>query len=272
MTQPLWTPTPPSIAAAAEPPLLPVGDQLFQRLLRHRIIFLGQQVDDELANRISAELVLLAAEDPKRDISIYITGDDPVLTDHTARQVVAEMQKLPMLRDARINSDMPRPEILVKPHLDLASQLGVTVEAISETIRIGTLGDLDQNSAKFSLADRQVPIRVSLTEDSRKDLSTLENLPVPTAGGGAVPLKAVADISFGVGPTRVRRYNQSRRISLEADLNNVELGPAMKAIHNLPTLSHLPQGVRLVENGSARWMNELFTNFMLAMATGVLMV
>ncbi len=74
MTQPLWTPPPPSIAAAAEPPLLPVGDQLFQRLLRHRIIFLGQQVDDDIANRICAELVLLASEDAKRDISIYINS------------------------------------------------------------------------------------------------------------------------------------------------------------------------------------------------------
>ena len=74
MTQPPWTPTPPSIVAAAEPPLLPFGDQLFQRLLRHRIIFLGQQVDDDIANRICAELVLLASEDDKRDISIYINS------------------------------------------------------------------------------------------------------------------------------------------------------------------------------------------------------
>ena len=77
MTQPLWTPTlsgVPSIVAAAEPPLLPFGDQLFQRLLRHRIIFLGQQVDDDIANRICAELVLLASEDDKRDISIYINS------------------------------------------------------------------------------------------------------------------------------------------------------------------------------------------------------
>ena len=77
MTQPLWTPalsgTPP-IVAAAEAPALPVGDQLFQRLLRHRIIFLGQQVDDDMANRICAELVLLASEDDKRDISIYINS------------------------------------------------------------------------------------------------------------------------------------------------------------------------------------------------------
>ena len=62
------------LARANEAPTGPLGDMLFQRLLRHRIIFLGQQVDDELANRISAELVLLAAEDPKRDISIYINS------------------------------------------------------------------------------------------------------------------------------------------------------------------------------------------------------
>jgi ATP-dependent Clp protease protease subunit len=63
-----------TLARADQAALLPMSDQLFQRLLRHRIIFLGQQVDDDLANRICAELVLLAAEDPKRDISIYINS------------------------------------------------------------------------------------------------------------------------------------------------------------------------------------------------------
>jgi ATP-dependent Clp protease, protease subunit len=61
-------------ARTAEAPILQMGDPLFQRLLRHRIIFLGQQVDDDLANRICAEIVLLAAEDAKRDISLYINS------------------------------------------------------------------------------------------------------------------------------------------------------------------------------------------------------
>jgi ATP-dependent Clp protease, protease subunit len=76
VSEPLWTPalSAASIMAAAEPSVLPFGDQLFQRLLRHRIIFLGQQVDDDIANRVCAELVLLAAEDEKRDISIYINS------------------------------------------------------------------------------------------------------------------------------------------------------------------------------------------------------
>ncbi|RJL34702.1 ATP-dependent Clp protease proteolytic subunit [Bailinhaonella thermotolerans] len=49
-------------------------DQLFHRLLRERIVFLGTQVDDEVANRICAELLLLAADDPDRDIYLYINS------------------------------------------------------------------------------------------------------------------------------------------------------------------------------------------------------
>src|SRR5258707_6165738 len=50
------------------------GDLLFQRLLRNRIVFLGQQVDDDIANRICAEILLLSAEDDRRDIAMYINS------------------------------------------------------------------------------------------------------------------------------------------------------------------------------------------------------
>jgi len=49
-------------------------DLVFNRLLRERIIFLGTEVSDESANRVVAQLLLLAAEDPDRDISLYINS------------------------------------------------------------------------------------------------------------------------------------------------------------------------------------------------------
>ncbi|MCD4525939.1 ClpP family protease [Nocardioides sp. cx-173] len=49
-------------------------DQLTGRLLQQRIIVLGQEVDDAIANRLCAELLLLSAEDPHRDISLYINS------------------------------------------------------------------------------------------------------------------------------------------------------------------------------------------------------
>lgn len=59
--------------AAAGDVLGGLGDQVYNRLLNERIIFLGQQVDDDIANKITAQLLLLAA-DPDKDIFLYINS------------------------------------------------------------------------------------------------------------------------------------------------------------------------------------------------------
>src|SRR5579875_2121981 len=51
-----------------------LNDSVYDRLLRERIIFLGQPVDDTIANQICAQLLLLAAEEPTRDINLYINS------------------------------------------------------------------------------------------------------------------------------------------------------------------------------------------------------
>lgn len=207
-----------------------------------------------------------------RDVTLYVVGSNPRLVDETAHEAIEEMRTLKELRDPRINGDLARPELLVHPRLDEAASLGVTVASISETVRLATLGDLPQNAAKFSLPDRQIPIRVSLVESARSNLATIENLPVRASNGAAVPLKAIADISFGEGPSRLRRYNQQRRVSLEADLNNAQLGTALEKIRALPVYKHLPSGVQIVEIGTAQYMQELFTGFVLAMVAGIMLV
>jgi ATP-dependent Clp protease, protease subunit len=51
-----------------------IDDQLATRLLYQRIIVLGTDVDDRIANRLCAQLLLLSAEDPRGDISLYINS------------------------------------------------------------------------------------------------------------------------------------------------------------------------------------------------------
>ncbi|HEY2172603.1 MAG TPA: ATP-dependent Clp protease proteolytic subunit [Mycobacteriales bacterium] len=51
-----------------------LNDSVFDRLLRERIIFLGSQVDDATANQLCAQMLLLSAEDPARDINFYINS------------------------------------------------------------------------------------------------------------------------------------------------------------------------------------------------------
>ncbi|HTK63795.1 MAG TPA: ATP-dependent Clp protease proteolytic subunit [Pseudonocardia sp.] len=56
------------------PTTMTLGDSVYERLLQQRIIVLGQQVDDEIANRIVAQLLLLSAEDSESDIRLYINS------------------------------------------------------------------------------------------------------------------------------------------------------------------------------------------------------
>ncbi|HEX7781302.1 MAG TPA: efflux RND transporter permease subunit [Sphingobium sp.] len=212
-----------------------------------------------------------------RDIIVMFGSDDPVLLEKTANQIVHEMSQLRELRDSRVQGDMQRPEIVIHPHMDLAASMGVTTQALSQTIRIATIGDIDQSSAKFSLSDRQIPIRVSISEDSRKDISTIENLPVPTASGGFVPLKVVADVKFGAGPTQIRRYNQIRRIVVGADLSpGFVTSQAMAKINALPTMSAVLNGkvlgVQKLNTGDSKWQAEMINNFIVAVVSGIMLV
>ncbi|RST31952.1 efflux RND transporter permease subunit [Sphingomonas ginkgonis] len=208
-----------------------------------------------------------------RDIMLFLGSSDPALLSQAASKIAEEMGSLKEVRAPRVMGEQARPEITIKPHFDLAARLGVTTQALSQTIRIATLGDIEQNSAKFSLSDRQIPIMVSLSDLERRDLSTLENLPVPTTAGGSVPLKAVADIGFGSGPSTVQRTNQVRRLAIGADLTpGVVSGDAWKKINALPGMKNLPQGVSVLTLGNQKWQGELVKNFILALLSGVLLV
>jgi multidrug efflux pump subunit AcrB len=208
-----------------------------------------------------------------RDIMLYLGGEDPVALNATAQKIVDEMATIPGLRAPRVSGDLAQPEITITPRFDLAADLGVTTAALSQTIRIATLGDIEQNSAKFSLSDRQIPITVSLSENARRDLSTLENLPVPTANGGSVPLKAVAVVGFGSGPTSIQRTNQIRRIAVGADLApGVVSGDVWPKINLLPLVKNPPNGIQKLNLGDQKWQAELVYYFALALIAGVLLV
>ncbi|WP_397585852.1 efflux RND transporter permease subunit [Sphingorhabdus sp.] len=208
-----------------------------------------------------------------RDVSVMLSGSDPKMLDKTAATLVEQMKGLPELRAPRISADLQRPELIITPRNDIASQLGVSTVALSQTIRIATLGDIDQNSAKFSLSDRQIPIRVMLARESRQSLDVIRNLPVPLATGGSVPLSRVADISFGAGPTSVQRRNQNFRTFVGADFApGIVSSDADKKINDLPIMKNLPTGVSRAPFGSQEWEQEMQQDFLVALISGTLLV
>lgn len=237
-----------------------------------------QQVAAEFARIPDARIIFLDISSPGgggsgRGLSVMLTSSDVELLNSTAAQLVEEMKALPGIVAPRIGADLRRPEMIIRPRPDLAAQLGVTTASISETIRIATLGATDQNSAKFSLSSRQIPIRVMLPQQARRDLSNIENLPVRKAGGGSVPLGQVADISFGSGPTAIQRYNQSRRVLIGADVAaGYSTGDVQQRMNKETLLAKLPAGVTTMAVGTDEMGEELQRDFPVAVIAGVLLV
>ena len=214
-----------------------------------------------------------------RDITIVLGGDDPKLLTSTAQTIVQQLSKLKSVTAPRIQGDLQQPELVVSPRFDLAANLGVTTQALSSAVRLATLGDIDQNKAKFSLSDRQVPITVALEQSSRARMSTIENIPVSTINGGSVPLSTVADIGFGASPSKIERVQLQRQLTIGADLGlNPKTGKplvsseAWKEINALPIMQHLPNGVQQLTLGQAKWQAEMIKNFLVAVVAGVFLV
>ena len=149
--------------------------------------------------------------------------------------------------------ELDRPELRVTPKRQVAADLGVSTEALSETIRVATLGDIDANLAKFNAGDRLIPIRVELDEAARSRSASCEDLRVATAGGGTTPLSVVSDFSISHGPTAINRYDRTRRVTIEGDLRgDAALGEAVAAINALPTANTLPPEVESARRATSR--------------------
>jgi hydrophobe/amphiphile efflux-1 (HAE1) family protein len=209
----------------------------------------------------------------QRDLSLIVAGPDIDVINDTANQLASEMRAIPTIENPISTAELDRPELRIAPKRQLAADLGVSTETLSETIRVATLGDVDANLAKFNAGDRLVPIRVELDQSARGDVGRLQDLRVPTGSGGAAPLSALADFVVDHGPTAINRYDRTRRVTIEGDLaGDAALGDAVNAIRALPAAKHLPPGVEIRETGDVEVMGEVFASFAAAIGAGVMMV
>ncbi|MDQ8699834.1 efflux RND transporter permease subunit [Hyphomicrobium sp. LHD-15] len=212
-------------------------------------------------------------DDGQRELQLVVTGRDGEAVNKVAAELTSQAKRIPTLVNVVSTAELDRPELRVYPRSEVAAELGITTEAISEAVRIATIGDIGANLAKFDVGDRQVPIRVQLKEGARENRQLLEGLKITTASGSSVPLSAVATFGYGQGPTAIDRYDRTRRIVLGADLvTGTPLGDAVASVMALPAAKSLPPGVEIKQFGAAEIMGEVFESFGQAMGAGLMMV
>jgi multidrug efflux pump subunit AcrB len=208
-----------------------------------------------------------------RAIMLDVTGADSREVANVAEELANQMRQLPLVANVISQTALERPELRIRPRTEMLARFGVSTEGLSETIRVATIGDVGPALARFDTGDHLVPIRVQLEERARTNLQIFEQLRIPMARGGGIPLGSIADISLDQGPTNIDRSERNRRATVAADLvGKSALDDAMNAIYDLPVMKSHPKGVNVSKSGDAENMAELSDGFAAAMKFGLMMV
>jgi multidrug efflux pump subunit AcrB len=208
-----------------------------------------------------------------KDVSLVFTSDDNYdMFIKTMAAIENDMQHIVGLHSIRNSMDQKQLEIVIIPNYAKAAQLGINIQNISDAISVATIGDNENNLAKFNYGNRQVPIRVRLPKNDIKSLSVIENFKIPTIKGSSVALSTFSNINFGVGPSTIEHYDRKRKITIEANLGGITLSEALAKIYTLPSIKTLPKGIEIQNTGDIEAIQELFIGFIKSITLGLLMV
>ena len=208
-----------------------------------------------------------------RPFSYNILSNDIDAMSRAIQTIETALRDESMLSNVSTESALPRPEIHITPMADEAARLGVSAAAISATVRVATIGDVDAALGKLSIDNRLVPIRVQLQTDARSDMARVAALKVPTSNGTAVPLAAVAKVELAEGPSVVKRLNRQRVATLGADLApGIVVGEASDRFMEIVSRLDLPPNVQIALAGDAEIEAELNQSFGNAMLLGVILM
>ncbi|QND18691.1 efflux RND transporter permease subunit (plasmid) [Rhizobium leguminosarum bv. trifolii] len=201
-------------------------------------------------------------------LEITLASDDADALDSASTALEEQLRTLQGIGAVTSTAARQAPEIQITPDFARAAALGVTSSAIAEAVRVATNGDYSADLPKLNLPQRQVPIVVRFSPETRTKLDDIKNMRVAGTNGN-VDLGSIADIRIGGSPSEIDRIDRMRNVTLSVELNGRILGDVNREAQALPALRRLPPGVTLVEQGELQRSSELFQSFGLAMAIGV---
>ncbi|MBY5466051.1 efflux RND transporter permease subunit [Rhizobium leguminosarum] len=201
-------------------------------------------------------------------LDITLASDDANALDSASTALEEQLRTLQGIGAVTSTAARQAPEIQITPDFARAAALGVTSSAIAEAVRVATNGEYSADLPKLNLPQRQVPIVVRFSPETRTKLDDIRNMRVAGTNGN-VDLGSIADIRIGGSPSEIDRIDRMRNVTLSVELNGRILGDVNREAQALPALRRLPPGVTLVEQGELQRSSELFQSFGLAMAIGV---
>jgi len=222
---------------------------------------------------------LLDAIGGGKPISLSIQGSDIAELQRLTAALMAKLAVVPGLVDLDTSMKPPKPTVVVDVKRDAASDLGLSVGSITNTLRALLAGQTvgDWRAAN----DQTYDVKVRLAPEARDNPDDLARLSLVLGGSAAVAadgsmrtvrLGQVADVRAGLGPTQINRRDLNRESEISANTSGRALGEVSADIRSILDESALPPGYSYRFGGSTKDMQDSFGYAISALVMGVVFI
>lgn len=204
------------------------------------------------------------------EVQYIVQGPEVEELDRVTAQMMARMQRVPGLVDVDNDLRLNKPEFKVNIARDLADDLDVDVQGITENFNILFGG---QDVAKFKDGGKRYDIRVRALPDDRLKAEDLLRISMRSSQGPLIDAANLVEIQQGMGPDSINRYNRSRATILFANLGGISLGEAMDEVTEIAN-SLIPEDPAwsTALAGASDFFTESFQYLIYAIAVALLMI
>jgi HAE1 family hydrophobic/amphiphilic exporter-1 len=202
-------------------------------------------------------------------LEIKILGDDLDAIQKVSDDVVRELSSIPSLTEVKSDLEEGIPEVWVIPDRLIASQYGLTTAQIAQSVNQQLTG---VSATRLKLGGKEVEVRLKGDSVYSENMNALTQVPVTGFGGLSVPLGEVADIQVKEGPITINREDQSRLISVTAQLASGDAAQAAQAATERLNTLQFPRGVSVEVTGENEEIQDAFADLGLAMLLAIALV
>lgn len=202
-------------------------------------------------------------------VEFSIRGDDLTVLEQLGDLLVETVKGVEGTRNVSNSLTEASSEMRINVDREQAARYGLSASQILSAVSTSFDGKI---VSSMRTGDDEVDVRMITPDDGNKSVDTLENLTIVSPTGARVPVSAVAKIESHKVPTTINRTDQTRQVTITADVTGRDVGSVNKDIQAEISKLALPDGYEINFGGQAEDMAESFASLGLALLLSVLLV
>ena len=191
----------------------------------------------------------------KTPVDIKVFGKDLVILKRISDEIAEGIKDIEGVCDVDTTLRRGKPELQIRLDREKAARLGITAGMLASTVETAAKGKV---ATQFRTGGDEFDIRVKFREEDRRTRKDIENIVITSPLGRQFYLRQIAHISKGKGPVQLFRENQTRKVSVTANVSGRDLGSIMNDIRTKVSQLSLPQGYFIEYGGEYERMRETF--------------